>query len=117
MTAKLIVNGVTFDSEGEAVLSLQLAERGIQAIPQFRFDLNRKWRFDFAVKAGRLGIEIEGGTWVNGGHNRGTGYENNCRKYNSAIKHGWRVLRFTTDMVMSLEAIETIQEVLTKIEV
>lgn len=112
MTTKLTINGIEFDSEGEAVLYTHLTERGIHALPQFQFCPPRKWRFDFAIRNSNLAIEVEGGTWVNGGHNRGKGYEENCRKYNKAVEYGWRVLRFTTDMVMSLEAINTIVEVL-----
>ena len=57
-------------------------------------------------------VEVEGGTWAKGRHTRGKGFENDCRKYNSAALLGYRVLRFTTNMVNSGEALKVIKEVL-----
>ncbi len=70
------------------------------------------WRFDFAFPGQRLAVEVEGGTWANGRHSRGSGYESDCRKYNAAILHGWRVYRFTSDMVKSGEAVRVLQRAL-----
>lgn len=67
--------------------------------PEHRFHPVRKWRFDFAWPDMLLAVEIEGGTWANGRHNRAQGYEGDCEKYNAAVMVGWRVLRFTGDMV------------------
>lgn len=111
MTARLTVNGHDFNSEGELSLYLQMTDRCIDVLTQYRFS-PRKWMFDFAIPSAMLAVEVEGATWVNGGHNRGKGYEDNCRKYNAAVKMGWKVLRFTTDMVFSLEAINTIVSIL-----
>ena len=36
------------------------------------------------------------------------GFERDCRKYSHAAILGWRVLRFTTDMVMSGEGIDLV---------
>lgn len=77
---------------------------------EYKFALPRKWRFDFAYPDLKLAIEVEGGTWVNGAHTRGGHYESDCRKYNRAALLGWRVLRFTTGMVDSGEAIDRIEE-------
>jgi very-short-patch-repair endonuclease len=69
----------------------------------------RRWKFDFAYPEIFLAIEFEGGTWTGGRHVRGKGYENDARKYNEATIRGWRVLRFTADMVKSGEALATIE--------
>lgn len=76
-----------------------------------RFHPTRKWAFDFAWSAPRsyppapIAVEIEGGTWIQGGHSRGKGYEEDCEKYAEALILGWRVLRVTTDMVEDGRAI------------
>lgn len=81
---------------------------------EFRFDAKRKWRFDFAFPDRKIGIEIEGGTWTSGRHNRGAGYEKDLCKYNAAARSGWIILRYTTRMVTSGEAINEVVEVLSE---
>lgn len=80
-------------------------------VPEFRFDVHRRWRFDYAWPEKKLAVEIEGGVWSGGRHVRGKGYEKDCEKYNRAVVLGWRVLRFTTGMVESGEAMATLEEV------
>lgn len=41
---------------------------------EFRFHDKRRWRADFAHLESRTLIEIEGGIWVNGRHNRSAGF-------------------------------------------
>lgn len=72
----------------------------------------RKWRFDFAVPDKRVAFEIEGGTWISGRHNTGAGSQKDMEKYNEAAILGWKVLRFTTDMVKSGYAIQAAQRLL-----
>jgi very-short-patch-repair endonuclease len=57
------------------------------------------WRFDRALPALRIAIEIDGGTWINGGHVRGLGYTSGCIKLGAAASLGWLVFRLTTDML------------------
>jgi very-short-patch-repair endonuclease len=76
---------------------------------EVRFWPGRKFRFDFAWVSHSIAVEIMGGTWVNGGHNRGGYYERDCVKFNEATLRGWQVYRFTTDMVTSGDAIVTIE--------
>ena len=64
--------------------------------PEYRFHPKRRWRFDFANPEYKVAIEFEGGIWTGGRHTRGTGYKNDCDKYNAAQLLGWRVLRYTT---------------------
>ena len=53
----------------------------------------RKWRADFAHLPSRTLIEIEGGIYVNGRHNRGAGFAADLEKYLEASLAGWRVVR------------------------
>lgn len=57
------------------------------------------WRFDRAHLAAKVAIELDGGTWANGRHSRGAGFAEDCRKINAAQLAGWKVFRFTTDML------------------
>lgn len=66
---------------------------------EHRFDAVRRWRFDFAWVRQRVAVEIEGGAWTQGRHTRGVGFGADCAKYNAATLAGWRVLRFTGDML------------------
>ena len=68
---------------------------------QFRFHPTRKWRADFAHLPSRTLIEIEGGVWVGGRHNRGRGFLADAEKYFEAAMEGWRVIRLV-DRQLSL---------------
>ncbi len=72
---------------------------GPELEPEYRFHGKRKWRFDFALPEQKIAIEVEGGIWQNGRHNRAAGYTKDCEKYNAAALAGWRVFRFTSPMV------------------
>ncbi len=72
-----------------------------QPVREYRFHQTRKWRFDFAWPEAHVAVEVEGGTWDRGRHTRGAGYAGDCAKYNAAVLGGWRVLRFTSDMLYS----------------
>jgi len=86
----------------------------LKSVPEreLRFHPVRRWRFDFAFPHLMLAIEVEGGSWVNGRHSRGKGMSDDAVKYNAAVILGWRVLRFTTDLIKSGEAIKTIEDFL-----
>lgn len=71
---------------------------------EFRFAPPRRWRADFAWPTLRVLVEIEGGTWINGRHNRGAGFEADMEKYNAAAMASWTVLRFGSGAVKSGEA-------------
>jgi len=68
-------------------------------IREWRFHPVRRWRFDFAWPDRLVAVECEGGTWSEGRHVRGGGFENDCWKYNSAAVLGWKVLRVTGGML------------------
>jgi len=72
----------------------------------------RRWRFDLAWPPRKLAAEVEGGVWSNGRHTRGSGFTKDCEKYNAAALDGWRVLRFTGQMIHSGAACETIRRAL-----
>lgn len=61
----------------------------------FAQEVGRKWRFDYAWPQYKLALEIEGGSWVNGRHNRASGFIADMGKYNQAAFLGWKILRVT----------------------
>ena len=60
---------------------------------EFRFHPQRRWRADFAHVPSRTLIEIEGGIYVQGRHNRAAGFAADIEKYLEAALDGWRVVR------------------------
>jgi len=101
-------------SDAEDYLAFQLRVLNIHAEREYRFDPVRKWRFDFALLEERIAIEVEGGTWQGGRHTRGTGFEADCEKYNSAVLQGWRLLRFTPKMIEEGTPMKVLEEILGK---
>lgn len=99
-------------SEGEETFALHCHLHRINVVRELRFHPDRKWRFDFALPAHKIGIEVEGGVWSNGRHNRGSGYSEDLIKYNQATLLGWRILRYTTKMVMDGTAINEVKSLL-----
>lgn len=55
----------------------------------------RKWRFDYALPAIMVAVEVEGGHWTGGRHNTGAGFLKDMDKYNTATALGWRLFRTT----------------------
>jgi len=92
------------------LVGLPLPER------EYRFAPPRRFRADFAYPERKLLIEVEGGVWTRGRHTRGAGYTSDAEKYNLATVKGWRVLRFTGDMIKSGMAVSTIEQMLKVLE-
>jgi very-short-patch-repair endonuclease len=67
--------------------------------PEYQFHPERRWRFDYALPEQRIAVEVEGGTWQNGRHNRAKGYAKDAEKYNAAQGLGWTVFRFSDVMI------------------
>lgn len=83
-----------------------------QGIPEpvfeHKFCDDRKWRFDVAFVEHRVAVEIDGGIWIGGGHNRGAQIKKTWEKENEAQIMGWKILKCepedlclvsTTDMI------------------
>jgi very-short-patch-repair endonuclease len=96
-------------SDAEAAMLFHLRIAGLpEPLAEFVFAPPRKFRADFAYPEQRLLIEVEGGVYQIGRHQRPAGFEKDCEKYNLAALLGYRVLRFTPAMIERGEAIETI---------
>jgi len=71
------------------------------------FKTKRKFRADYYLPKEKIIIEINGGQWVNGRHNRGgRGYENDLTKMNLAQRNDVKYYQFTYEMIKKLEYIK-----------
>lgn len=78
-------------------------------IREFRPVPTRRWRVDFAWPDRLVAVEIEGGTWINGRHNTGVGFQADCEKYSTLAIEGWCVIRATGQQVKSGVALKWVE--------
>lgn len=98
-------------SDLEQQLLSQIIGAGLPAPHcEHRFSPPRRWRADFAFLRERILVEVEGGSWVFGRHQRGAGFEADCDKYNQAAISGWLLLRVTGAMVKDGRALVAIHQ-------
>jgi very-short-patch-repair endonuclease len=83
----------------ERFLILWQAADSPQLEREYRFHDQRRWRADFAHIDSRTPIEIEGGIWVNGRHNRAAGFNADLEKYLEASLGSWRVFRLSASQI------------------
>lgn len=113
MTRKLTEAGIQkAGSVGEETFALHCKAHRLEPEREYKFHPTRRWRFDFAWPEKKLAVEIEGGTWQIGRHQRAGGFSADCEKYNQAALLGWRTLRFTTAMVTEGTAIDAVLEIM-----
>lgn len=99
-------------SFGERILAAQLDLEKIEYDLEFKFHPQRRWRADFRITGYPVLVEVEGGTWSNGRHSRGSGFAKDCEKYNAAAKLGYFVIKGTTDQVRSGQLLQDIKEMI-----
>lgn len=83
---------------------------GVEVVKEHMFHYTRKWRFDYAIPDLKVAIEIDGGVWGCGRHNRPQGYINDMEKLNNAAALGWLVLRFTTHDRLMMSTLSLIKK-------
>ncbi|MFN4294959.1 MAG: hypothetical protein ACK4JD_12600 [Thermoflexales bacterium] len=71
-------------------------------LAEYRFHPTRKWRFDFAWPSRLLALEVQGGLWVYGRHNRAASYLRDAEKFNAAAVLGWRILLLTPQQLREI---------------
>jgi hypothetical protein len=93
-----------------------LALLSIEGIPapvaEYRFALDRRWRFDWAWPDQLIALEVEGGVWSGGRHTRGAGFAGDIEKYNRAALAGWRVLRCQPRTLCTRATVEMLRAVM-----
>ncbi len=96
----------------EAELAVQFRLHNIKPHTEYRFDPERRWRFDFAWPVMKFAVEVEGITYDGGRHQRVEGFENDLDKYQAAMLQGWTVYRVSKKQIRNLQALETVQRML-----
>lgn len=97
-------------SELEETLALHIRYANLPAPErEYKFHATRRWRFDFAWPERKIAVEVEGGKWTRGRHQRPDGFEKDAEKYNAAALAGWFVYRVTADMIASGAALTTVE--------
>lgn len=87
---------------------------------EYRFDSDRKWRFDFAwnewePQCGRwkqVALECQGGLFSGGAHVRGPALLREHEKLNQAAILGWRVMFTTPDQLCTKETADMVRKAL-----
>ena len=67
------------------------------------------WRMDYAWPDQKVALEVEGGVWVNGAHNRPGHFLSDMNKYNAAGAMGWIVLRCQPKDLMKYATVEMVK--------
>lgn len=89
---------------------------------EYKFHPTRKWRFDFAWTAQvedqyggfepRLALEVQGGIWTAGRHNRGAALLKEWEKLNEAAVQGWRIIYCQPKDLLTKQTIELLEQAL-----
>ncbi|HPD11237.1 MAG TPA: hypothetical protein PLN56_09630 [Methanoregulaceae archaeon] len=79
-------------------------------VREFRFDPKRRWRVDLCWPEHKLAVEIEGGVYLYGRHNRAVSFVKDMEKYNALTLAGYSLLRFTPTQVRTGEAWLVVRE-------
>lgn len=77
-------------------------------IEEYRFNPPRRWRIDYYFTVG-LAVEIEGGIFAYGRHNRPIGFIKDMEKYNSITESGIYLLRYQPNKI-DFEQIKRVYE-------
>lgn len=70
-------------------------EQALQLQEEYRFHVERKWRFDWCIPALKIGIEYNGIMSEKSRHTSIKGYSGDMRKITEASKQGWTILQYT----------------------
>lgn len=100
--------------EEQMVEQVRLAMPKAFFLRNHRWHHHRRWEMDLAFLSERVGVEVQGGTWLGrkGGHTSPLGYAKDREKNNEAQLLGWIVLEVTTNQVRSGQALQWIERAL-----
>lgn len=107
MKARAAVNLGEFTFEQQCIADkLPAFER------EYRFHVERKFRFDFAWPQFKVALEVDGGIFNGGAHSNPMNILRDMEKGNLATMDGWKVLHFTPSQVKCGMAIADIKRLL-----
>lgn len=79
---------------------------------EYKFHPERKFRFDLAWPNYKVYLEVDGGIFIRGGHNRGAQILKDWDKRNNATMLGWRGLWVQPKDLCMTETVEIIRSAL-----
>lgn len=76
-----------------SIVTIAFLEAGLP-LPEYewRFHPTRKWRWDIAWPRHQVALEVMGGIFIAGGHNRGGQMVKDMEKWNAGTICGWKLL-------------------------
>jgi hypothetical protein len=80
-----------------------------EPVTEFVFHPIRKWRFDYAWPAFKIALEVDGGSFIQGRHNRGGGFRDDIEKANAAVCLGWGILRALPEQLLKADTVEMVK--------
>ena len=83
-----------------------------EPVTEFKFHPKRRWRMDLAWPDEKLAVEIHGGVYIQGRHNRGKGFTNDREKMNEAQLLDWKVIEVTPEHIKKGLAVSWIERAL-----
>ena len=88
-------------SAAQQIIRSEVARRlpDVKCEPEYRFDPERKWRFDLCWPSAMTAVEINGSIFTRGRHTRGKGFLADREKINRAQRLGFAVLEYATHEV------------------
>lgn len=86
-----------------------------ECVKELKFHPTRKWRFDYAIPAHKIAVEVEGGVWTGGRHTSPKGFLNDIEKYNTATLMGWRVFRTTPDELCTNATLQLLRDAISRV--
>lgn len=102
----------------EATFDKQLQLSGIIEpwVIEYKFNPEKpRSRLDYYFPRIHLGVEIQGGTWINGGHSRGSGMKRDIEKKQVCLLQGIWLLELDCDMVNNWQGIDVLKLAIEKL--
>ena len=89
--------------EGQFAIAWRVYGNGIAPVTEYEFaaSIGRRWCFDFAWPGAKVAVEADGGQHAYKGGRHAT--DTDRTKLNFAAAMGWRVLRFSGEMLKDPE--------------
>lgn len=98
------------------IVTLCAAQNLPEPVPEYVFAKPRRWRFDYAWPIQMVALEINGGVWTQGRHNRGAGAIADMEKLSEAAILGWRLIYATPEQVKDGTAMDRLRRALRPLE-
>lgn len=85
-----------------------------EPVAEYQFHPKRKWRVDyyFEHEGRKVALEVEGGIYQYGRHNRAAGFIKDMEKYNELSVQGIYLLRVLPKNLLKMKTIELISKIL-----